>query len=90
MANSLVTFLRGVTAMGCAAAALFFFRWWRTTVDRLFLWFAAAFVLLAASYTALGIIPLATDWGVSVFVLRLIAFSLIIYGVYEKNTSARR
>ncbi|MCC7010298.1 MAG: hypothetical protein IT184_15935 [Acidobacteria bacterium] len=86
MATSLlVTFLRGAVAMSCIVAALLFFRFWRTTVDRLFLWFALAFVFLAASYTAQGTMPLATDWRVYVFGVRLAGFCLMLFGIYEKN-----
>jgi hypothetical protein len=86
MATSLlVAFLRGAVAMSCLVAALLFFRYYRTTVDRLFLWFALAFVFLAGSYAAQGVMPAATDWRVYVFSVRLAAFCLIIYGIVEKN-----
>ncbi len=71
--------------MGCATAALFFLRFWRTSLDRLFLWFAIAFALLAGSYTALAVLPAATDWRAAVFGIRLIAFCVILFGIFEKN-----
>jgi hypothetical protein len=71
--------------MGCAVVAIFFVRFWRQSRDRLFLWFALAFSVLAMSYTLLGTIAVATEWRVWVFVVRLLAFCLIVYGIVEKN-----
>jgi hypothetical protein len=81
----LVTFLRGATALGCAIVALVFARFWVTTLDRLFLWFALAFAILAVDYTVLGLLPAATEWQLSVFVIRLFAFCLILVGIVAKN-----
>ena len=79
------TFLQGSVAMGCGIAGLFFLRFWRDARDRLFLLFALAFWLLGVSYVFLGVISFATDWRVYVFVVRLVAFCLILYGIYEKT-----
>jgi hypothetical protein len=80
-----VPFIHGAVAMGCALAAFFFLRFWQQSRDRLFQWFAFAFAMLALSYVLLGLIQLATEWRVYVFALRLVAFSLILFGIYEKN-----
>lgn len=87
---TLVIFLRGATALGCAVAALFFLRFWRSTTDRLFWWFALAFGILSIDYTVLGLVPLATEWRLYVFGFRLIAFCLILYGIAEKNYARKR
>ena len=81
----MATFLQGAVAMGCAVAGLFFLRFWRDSGDRLFRWFALAFWVMAVSYILLGVIAFATEWRVYVFLLRLIAFSLILLGIFEKN-----
>jgi uncharacterized protein DUF5985 len=81
----LVPFLQGAVAMGCGAAGLFFLKFWRQGRDRLFLQFALAFWMLAMSYVTLTLLSSASDWGVSVFVLRLFAFCLILYGIFDKN-----
>ena len=81
----MVIFIQGAVAMGCAVAGLFFLRFWRDSRDRLFRWFALAFWVMALSYMLLGLIAFATEWRVYVFVLRLVAFSLILFGIYEKN-----
>jgi hypothetical protein len=81
----MVTFLYGAAAMGCAIIGLFFFRFWRQSLDRLFLLFAMAFWMLAVDRIVLGIFAFATERREYVFLLRLIAFCLIIYGVVDKN-----
>ena len=80
-----VPFIHGAVAMGCAVAAVFFLRFWQHSRDRLFAWFAAAFMVLGVSYTLLGTVAFATEWRVYVFVVRLIAFVIILYGIFQKN-----
>ena len=80
-----VFFIQGAVAMGCLMAGVFFLRFWQQSRDQLFLQFAAAFWTLAASYVLLGTMSFASEWRVSVFVVRLLAFCLILYGIFEKN-----
>jgi heme A synthase len=80
-------FLQGAVGMGCAVVGLLFLRFWRDSRDRLFLRFAFAFWTLALSYVLLGVISFATEWRVYVFVVRLVAFCLILYAIVEKNRS---
>lgn len=82
-----LSFLQGAVAMGCLVAAAVFLRFWNRSRDRLFVWFACAFALLAVSYVLLGTIALATEWRVYVFAIRLLAFCLILGGIFEKNRS---
>ena len=78
-------FLYGASAMGCAVAGLYFLRFWRESFDRLFLLFAFAFWLLAVNYALLGTIQFANETRVYIFSLRLVAFCLILYGIFDKN-----
>ena len=64
---------------------LYFLRFWRESFDRLFLLFAFAFWLLAANYALLGTIQFANEARVYVFTVRLVAFCLILYGIFDKN-----
>jgi hypothetical protein len=68
-------------------AALFFLRFHARTGDRLFAWFATAFLLLSVQRFAL---ILAREWGEStlwLYGLRLLAFVLILVAIVEKNRS---
>jgi hypothetical protein len=51
---TLIAFMHGAVTMGCTVAGVFFFRFWRQSLDRLFLRFAWAFWILAVSYGLLG------------------------------------
>jgi uncharacterized membrane protein YesL len=82
---SVVPFLHGAVAMGCAIVAVFFLRFWRQSADRLFLYFAVAFGVLAADYVVLGAFDGATEWRLPVFTVRIVAFLVIVAGIADKN-----
>lgn len=79
-------FVAGLLVMGYTVAALFFARFWRQSGDRLFLFFAAAFALLAVQRASLAaaavILPIAPTW---LYLIRLTAFLLIIIAIVDKN-----
>ena len=82
---TLVAFIQGAVAMGCVVIGTIFFRFWRQSQDRLFLRFAWAFWVLSISYILLTVVAFATEWRVYIFVVRLLAFCMILYGIIEKN-----
>lgn len=84
-----VAFIHGAVSMGCAITAVFFLKFWRQSTDRLFLFFAIAFVILAADYVMLGLLSAATEWRVPVFALRLCAFVVLLLGILDKNRKGR-
>ncbi len=81
----MVTFLYGAAAMGCGVVGLLLWHFWRQSVDRHFLMFALAFWMLALDRAVLGLLSFATEWRQYVFLIRLIAFCLILYGIFDKN-----
>jgi hypothetical protein len=82
---TVVPFIQGAVAMGSACIALFFAKFWRQSSDRLFLYFAAAFGILAVDYLMLGLFSSVTEWRVPVFTVRVAAFLVILFGIYDKN-----
>lgn len=88
-ANHDVTmFISGMLAAGYAVAALYFLKFWRQTGDRLFGFFAASFALLFCQRIAL---TLATDLVADTawyYVVRLLAFVLIIVAIVDKNRAS--
>ena len=76
-----VLFLSGVLCAGYLVAALFFVRFWRDTRDLLFGCFAAAFLLLGLQRVLLVI----TEATAPVYVVRLVAFVLILWAIVAKN-----
>jgi hypothetical protein len=79
------TFLAGAICMGFFIAALFFIRFWRTTRDRLFLFFAAAFLVLMSERAIRELMAIKTEWVPVVYSLRLGAFILILLAIVDKN-----
>ncbi len=78
--------ITGAIIMACLVAGLFFLRFWRKTHDRLFLFFAMAFWILGANRIALIFIDEGSeDTHILIYVIRLIAFSLILYAIIDKN-----
>lgn len=86
---TLYDFLSGAVAMGFAACALFFLRFWKRTREELFLAFAVAFLLLGAGQTILALGSIPTEERGSIYLLRLVAFLLILIAIYRKNRQAR-
>ena len=68
--------------------ALFFFRYWQQTRDRLFLMFAAGFLTFAVSRLILAFLDEGDEGRVFVYALRLLAFALILAAIIDKNRSA--
>jgi hypothetical protein len=82
-------FLWGTLASACLVACLLFMRYWSLTCDRLFLFFALAFLALTTNWVALAVTNPPLETGHYVYLLRLVAFSLIIIGIVDKNRRDR-
>lgn len=78
-------FLLGATALGCLVIALFFVRFWRETGDRFFALFALAFTTFAVNRTILAFLNEQDEASTGPYVVRLLAFLLIIAAVVDKN-----
>jgi hypothetical protein len=68
---------------------LFFLRFWKRTREELFLAFAVAFLLLGTGQTIIALANIPTEERGSIYLLRLIAFLLILLAIYRKNHSSR-
>lgn len=85
----MIDFLSGAVTLGYVVAAGFFFRFWRTTADRLFLAFGAAFVLFALNqYLAAALVVVAEPSSL-IYALRVLGFVLIIAAIIGKNVQQR-
>jgi hypothetical protein len=83
-------FTSGLIAMGFLVAGLFFLRYWRQTRDSLFAAFAASFALLALNQTLLAFSSVPLEERSPIYLLRLVAFAIIIAAVLAKNVSGPR
>jgi peptidoglycan/LPS O-acetylase OafA/YrhL len=88
--NEPSAFLGGALTVGYLVLGLFFLKFWKRTRDPLFTTFALAFVLMAANQLAIsasGSYDLDIGWT---YVLRLVAFVLIIVAIVRKNIETGR
>ena len=81
----LYDFLGGAISMGLAVAALFFLRFWRRTREALFLAFAASFLLLGVTQTLLTLTEVPLEERSKLYLLRLVAFLLILGALWWQN-----
>jgi hypothetical protein len=83
-----VDFLSGLITMGYLVAGLFFLRFWRRTGDSLFLAFALAFWLLGLTQALLALANIPIEERSWLYLIRLAAFSLILFSIWAKNRRA--
>ena len=79
----------GLEVMASLAIGLFFFRFFRQTGDRLFLAFAATFWILSVNWLGLVFVGPEHEARTYLYVLRLVAFTLLIVAIVDKNRKAR-
>ena len=82
--------LLGAIGLAALVVAMFFARYWHTTHDRLYLFFGASFAVQGLDRFIQGLYIDAPDERVTIYLLRLIAYSLFIAAIVDKNRSARR
>ena len=76
--------LMGAIAVASLVAGLFFFRFWRSTRDTFFLFFALSFWLEAGNRVALGLL-VASELEPVFYLVRVVAYGLIVVAILQKN-----
>ncbi len=82
--------LAGAIAMASLIASLFFLRFWRSTKDRFFLFFALSFLLEAVGRTLLGLNWPHSEDAPGYYLIRLLAYALILFAILDKNRRKTR
>lgn len=77
--------LAGGIATASIIAAMFFFRFWRSTGDRFFLLFALSFLIEGLNRFALYWLAGLDDLSPIYYLIRLIAYGLILAAIIDKN-----
>lgn len=85
---AVVLVVAGMLSAGYAVAALFFFRFWRDTRDRLFMYFALAFTVLCIQRVTLAWAVYGGRETLWFYLSRLTAFLLILVAIVDKNRDA--
>jgi hypothetical protein len=85
----MVDFLAGALTLAYVVASVFFVHFWRRTSDRLFLAFAAAFVLLALNQVTVFALGVTDERSSYAYILRVLGFVLILLAIVDKNLHRR-
>jgi hypothetical protein len=86
--SQLYQFLLGSAVTASVVVGTFFLRFWRKTHDRLFIIFAIAFWLMGLNWLLLAFVN-RDELLTALYVIRLIAFVLILLAIVDKNRSTR-
>jgi hypothetical protein len=86
--NTQTPFLFGAIVLAWIVAGLVFLRFHRRTRDRFFLYFVASFWLEAIDNfcAAVGLRPFGPD---TVYMIRIVAYVLILVAIFDKNLPRR-
>jgi hypothetical protein len=77
--------LLGAIATSCFVISLFFLRYWKTTHDRFFLFFAISFLIEGVNRLVNGLTQFSDEQQPVIYIIRLIAFLVIFYAILDKN-----
>lgn len=80
-------FLIGLIVATSAVAGLFFLRFWRRTRDGLFLAFGIAFLIEAGNRVRYLFLDNPGDAAASIYMVRVLAYAIILAAVAHKNFS---
>ena len=81
--------LEGGIAVMSLFVGLFFYRFWRHTRDRFFLFFSWAFWLEGANRIVLALVPQASENEPLLYLFRLVSYVLIILAIWQKNRAQK-
>ena len=84
------TFLSGAIASASIAAAGFFYRFYRKTMDRFFLFFALAFTGFSIERFVIVLLETQAEEAPLVYLIRFTGYLMIILAILDKNTRPRK
>ena len=83
--DNMYELISGALMMACIVTGLFFWKFWKKSKDRLFFMFSAAFFLLALERLVLGYLGAENEPSPAIYLIRLVAFVLILIAIINKN-----
>jgi len=81
--------LAGAIAMASLTIALFFLRFWRSSGDRFFLYFALSFAIEGLHRVYAVLLDQGGEDSPLHYLIRLAAYGLILWAILEKNLPRR-
>jgi UDP-N-acetylmuramyl pentapeptide phosphotransferase/UDP-N-acetylglucosamine-1-phosphate transferase len=85
-----IPMMSGAIVLASFLISLYFLRFWRSTKDRFFLFFALSFALQGGLRIFLGINAPASEDEPAYYLVRLLAYVLILYAIYDKNRAQQK
>ncbi|MBA3394380.1 MAG: hypothetical protein H0T89_17170 [Deltaproteobacteria bacterium] len=85
MNADITLFIHGALTLACFLVGVKFLKFWHSSRDRFFLWFAAAFLVFATGWVIRAFAETSAEDVHYVYVPRLLAFMLIIAAILDKN-----
>ena len=82
--------LVGAIAMASLVISMVFTRYWRNTGDRFFLYFALSFAIEGAHRIYSSMAQTMDEQSALHYLIRLVAYGLILWAILEKNLVRRR
>lgn len=79
------TIIAGAIVMASLTVALFFLRFWKSTHDRFFLFFAISFTLEAINRVLIQATIYQDEQKPLFYLIRLVAYGLILIAILQKN-----
>ena len=84
MNAEILPYIHGALMMGCFVVGLKFLKYWQLSRDRFFVFFACAFWIFAVGWGARAFVMFG-EHGHLAYLPRLLAFLLILVGIFDKN-----
>lgn len=81
--------ISGAMVTSYLVAAMFFLRFWKSTRDRLFWMFSAAFFILGIQRLTLALAGELSENVAYLYTIRLVAFILILAAIIDKNRTKK-
>jgi uncharacterized membrane protein HdeD (DUF308 family) len=78
-------FLLGIIVTASLACGAFFLKFWQRTRDTLFLAFGAAFIIEGLNRLSFLFIDNPNEGSPTIYIVRLLAFALILAAIVKKN-----
>jgi hypothetical protein len=82
-------FLLGVIVTASLTAGMFFLKFWRRTRDTIFLAFGAAFIIEGLNRIGFLFVAHPNEGSPTIYIVRLIAFLLILLAIVWKNRDGK-
>jgi len=83
--NDMTSLITGAIVMACAIIGLVFLRFWKSSHDPFFIYFALSFWIQGAQWLHSGTVGASSEYSPVYYLPRLFAYGLIAFAILRKN-----